>query len=310
MNDNVKMIFGGTVKEYMTSPILSVDNDATLKEVADFMNSHKTSVVLVRNKNHGYIGVVTDADFTHKVAVKEYSVNTTTIESIMSAPIKAVDGSIFMADANGIMCQSGIRHLAVTENGEFIGLLSAMNFFEYYKDVEEHLSNLAIHDGLTGIYNRRYFDETLAREWKRTMREKAPLSLIMLDIDYFKKYNDTYGHQAGDECLRQVATTISGALRRPADMAARYGGEEFVVVLPNFKLENSAKFGETIRAKIEALKMEHKQSDANPFITVSLGIASVVPSSISSYEELVGAADKALYSAKNKGRNRVCVAQD
>ena len=310
MNDNVKMTFGGIVKEYMTSPILSVDNDATLKEVADFMNSHKTSVVLVRNKNHGYIGVVTDADFTHKVAVKEYSVNTTTIESIMSAPIKAVDGSIFMADANGIMCQSGIRHLAVTENGEFIGLLSAMNFFEYYKDVEEHLSNLAIHDGLTGIYNRRYFDETLAREWKRTMREKAPLSLIMLDIDYFKKYNDTYGHQAGDECLRQVATTISGALRRPADMAARYGGEEFVVVLPNLKLEDSAKFGETIRAKIEALKMEHKQSDANPFITVSLGIASVVPSSISSYEELVGAADKALYSAKNKGRNRVCVAQD
>ena len=310
MNDNVKMIFGGTVKEYMTSPILSVDNDATLKEVADFMNSHKTSVVLVRNKNHGYIGVVTDADFTHKVAVKEYSVNTTTIESIMSAPIKAVDGSMFMADANGIIRQSGIRHLAVTENGEFIGLLSAMNFFEYYKDVEEHLSNLAIHDGLTGIYNRRYFDETLAREWKRTMREKAPLSLIMLDIDYFKKYNDTYGHQAGDECLRQVATTISGALRRPADMAARYGGEEFVVVLPSLKLEDSAKFGETIRAKIEALKMEHKQSDANPFITVSLGIASVVPSSISSYEELVGAADKALYSAKNKGRNRVCVAQD
>ena len=310
MNDNVKMTFGGIVKEYMTSPILSVDNDATLKEVADFMNSHKTSVVLVRNKNHGYIGVVTDADFTHKVAVKEYSVNTTTIESIMSAPIKAVDGSMFMADANGIIRQSGIRHLAVTENGEFIGLLSAMNFFEYYKDVEEHLSNLAVHDGLTGIYNRRYFDETLAREWKRTMREKAPLSLIMLDIDYFKKYNDTYGHQAGDECLRQVATTISGALRRPADMAARYGGEEFVVVLPNLKLEDSAKFGETIRAKIEALKMEHKQSDANPFITVSLGIASVVPSSISSYEELVGAADKALYSAKNKGRNRVCVAQD
>ncbi len=310
MNDNVKMIFGGTVKEYMTSPILSVDNDATLKEVADFMNSHKTSVVLVRNKNHGYIGVVTDADFTRKVAVKEYSVNTTTIESIMSAPIKAVSGSMFMADANGIIRQSGIHHLAVTENGEFIGLLSAMNFFEYYKDVEEHLSNLAIHDGLTGIYNRRYFDETLAREWKRTMREKAPLSLIMLDIDYFKKYNDTYGHQAGDECLRQVATTISGALRRPADMAARYGGEEFVVVLPNLKLEDSAKFGETIRAKIEALKMEHKQSDANPFITVSLGIASVVPSSISSYEELVGAADKALYSAKNKGRNRVCVAQD
>ena len=188
------MTFGGTVKEYMTSPILSVENDATLKEVADFMSSHKSSVVLVKNKTHGYIGVVTDADFTHKVAVKEYPVNNTTVESILSAPIKAVDGSMFMSDANGIMRQSGIRHLAVTEKGEFIGLLSAMNFFEYYKDVEEYLSNLAIHDGLTGIYNRRYFDETLAREWKRTKREKSPLSLIMLDIDYFKKYNDTYGH--------------------------------------------------------------------------------------------------------------------
>ena len=308
MADNMKMTFGGTVKEYMTSPILSVENDATLKEVADFMSSHKSSVVLVKNKTHGYIGVVTDADFTHKVAVKEYPVNNTTVESILSAPIKAVDGSMFMSDTNGIMRQSGIRHLAVTEKGEFIGLLSAMNFFEYYKDVEEYLSNLAIHDGLTGIYNRRYFDETLAREWKRTKREKSPLSLIMLDIDYFKKYNDTYGHQAGDGCLVKVATAISGALRRPADMAARYGGEEFAVILPNFELENATQFGETIRAKIEALKIEHRQSDVNPFITASLGLACIVPSSKSSPRELIEAADKALYSAKNNSRNCLCFA--
>jgi len=308
MADNMKMTFGGTVKEYMTSPILSVENDPTLKEVADFMSSHKSSVVLVKNKTHGYIGVVTDADFTHKVAVKEYPVNNTTVESILSAPIKAVDGSMFMSDANGIMRQSGIRHLAVTEKGEFIGLLSAMNFFEYYKDVEEYLSNLAIHDGLTGIYNRRYFDETLAREWKRTKREKSPLSLIMLDIDYFKKYNDTYGHQAGDGCLIKVATAISGALRRPADMAARYGGEEFAVILPNFELENATQFGETIRAKIEALKIEHRQSDVNPFITASLGLACIVPSSKSSPRELIEAADKALYSAKNNSRNCLCFA--
>ena len=308
MADNMKMTFGGTVKEYMTSPILSVENDATLKEVADFMSSHKSSVVLVKNKTHGYIGVVTDADFTHKVAVKEYPVNNKTVESILSAPIKAVDGSMFMSDANGIMRQSGIRHLAVTEKGEFIGLLSAMNFFEYYKDVEEYLSNLAIHDGLTGIYNRRYFDETLAREWKRTKREKSPLSLIMLDIDYFKKYNDTYGHQAGDGCLIKVATAISGALRRPADMAARYGGEEFAVILPNFELENATQFGETIRAKIEALKIEHRQSDVNPFITASLGLACIVPSSKSSPRELIEAADKALYSAKNNSRNCLCFA--
>jgi len=305
-----KIILREKVREYMTSPIHSIGQDATLKEVAKFMSSHKTSTVLVKNNTHDYIGVVTDVDFTRKVVANGYSVDTTKIESVMSSPIKTVDGSVSMAEANTLMLQSGIQRLVVTKKGEIVGILSILNYFDYYNNVEEYLSNLAVHDGLTGVYNRRYFDETLVKEWKRAKREKTPLSIIMLDIDYFKKFNDTYGHQAGDECLIKVATTISETLRRPADLMARYGGEEFVVVLPNVELDYSVEFSETIRVKIEALKIEHKESNANPFITVSLGVASIVPSSKISSAELVGAADKALYNAKSKGRNCVCVAQD
>ncbi len=294
----------------MTSPILSVDEGSTLKEVAKFMKSKQAPLVLVKNKSLDYTGVVTEADFTRKVAAKECSVKTTTIESIMTSPIKTIKGSTIMAEANKSMRLSGIRHLVVTDNEEFVGLLSPINFFKYYEEVEEYLSDLAINDGLTKIHNRRYFDEVLALEWKRERREHSPLSLIMLDIDFFKKYNDTYGHQAGDEALVKVAKTISETLRRPADIVARYGGEEFVVVLPNAEQKDAVKLSEIIRATIEGLKIEHKLSSINPFLTISLGVASIVPSSDSSPEELLKKADEALYNAKIRGRNCVNLAHD
>jgi diguanylate cyclase (GGDEF)-like protein len=310
MNEKTTIISDRKVREYMSSPILSVDSGSTLKEVAEFMSSNNISVVLVRNKSLDYIGVVTDADFTRKVATKERSVNTTKVDSVMSAPVKTIEGSTFMTKANKTMRQSGIRNLAVTEKGEFVGLLSVINFFKYYEEVEEYLSDLAINDGLTRIHNRRYFDEVLAVEWKRARREHSPLSLIMLDIDYFKKYNDTYGHQAGDESLIKVAKAISGTMRRPADMVARYGGEEFVVVLPNVGQEDAVKLSEKIRTTIEDLEIEHKLSSINKFLTMSLGVASIVPSRDSSPEELLKKADKSLYNAKIRGRNCVSVAHD
>jgi|FLOH01.1.fsa_nt_gi diguanylate cyclase (GGDEF)-like protein len=305
-----KITSGGEVRKYMTSPIPSVVEGTTLKEVAEFMRSHKTPVVLVQNKALDYIGVVTDADFTRKVAANEGSVYTAKVESIMSSPIKTIKGSTVMAEANKVMHQSRISHLAITEKGEFTGLLSVVNFFKYYENVEDYLSDLAINDGLTGIYNRRYFDEVLTTEWKRAKREKLPLSLVMLDIDYFKKYNDTYGHQAGDECLVKIAISIADTLQRPADMVARYGGEEFVVILPNAEQEDAAKFSEKIRANIENLNIEHKASNINRFVTASFGVASVVPNLNSSCEELLQNADKALYNAKHEGRNCVSVSQD
>jgi diguanylate cyclase (GGDEF)-like protein len=164
----------------------------------------------------------------------------------------------------------------------------------------ERLANL---DGLTKVANRRCFDEYLDQEWRRLTREQQPLSLILCDIDCFKAYNDYYGHLAGDTCLKQVAQTLEQSVRRPADLVARYGGEEFVVVLPNTPPEGASYVAERMRLAVENLKIAHAQSTAEQTITASLGISCQIPNTLSSGEELITAADRALYTAKAKGRN-------
>lgn len=167
------------------------------------------------------------------------------------------------------------------------------------------LENLARIDGLTQVANRRTFDETLTREWLRLAREKGPLSLVLCDIDCFKKYNDHYGHQAGDECLRQVARILNSCAKRPADMLARYGGEEFVFLLPRTPLEGARILAEKARREVERMGLRHETSVVKPVVTLSLGAASLVPSACCEPEMLVRSADQALYRAKETGRNRV-----
>ncbi|MEG4858106.1 PleD family two-component system response regulator [Microcoleus sp. K1-B6] len=169
------------------------------------------------------------------------------------------------------------------------------------------LQRLASLDSLTGVANRRQFNEDLNKEWQRMAREQLPLSLILSDIDYFKKYNDTYGHLAGDFCLQQVAQAISRAIKRPADILARYGGEEFAVILPNTKAEGALKVAEAMRHEVLNLKIAHAQSAVNKYVTLSLGVFSVVPQDISDPSILIAAADKVLYEAKKQGRNRSIV---
>jgi len=169
----------------------------------------------------------------------------------------------------------------------------------------ETLHLLSTQDGLTGVPNRRHFDEALEREWRRAARSQRPLSLLMLDVDYFKFFNDTAGHQAGDDCLREVARTLAASLQRAGDVVARYGGEEFAVLLPETEADRAQQFAETLRQRIEALGIPHAGSPlAN--VTASIGVATVVPShDDSGCEELVRGADIALYEAKRSGRNRV-----
>lgn len=162
----------------------------------------------------------------------------------------------------------------------------------------------ALTDGLTGIPNRRQFDEVVADEWRRGARGSSPLGCLLLDIDHFKLFNDRYGHDAGDECLVRVAQAIAEVARRGGDHAARYGGEEFVVILPATDIDGVAFVGEKIRQRVESLGIEHADS-ALAVITVSVGAASVRPDMGSSPGVLVKRADKALYRAKEEGRNRV-----
>jgi diguanylate cyclase (GGDEF)-like protein/PAS domain S-box-containing protein len=174
--------------------------------------------------------------------------------------------------------------------------------------LEESLRLLSSTDGLTGLANRRSFDETIEREWRRAQRAGYPLALIMADIDDFKKFNDAYGHLEGDECLKKIGTSFKNAVRRAGDLAARYGGEEFVLLLPMMKASEAAQIAEEIRTKVLALKILHKESGTSGFVTLSLGVAAVVPKQDVSAEGLIAMADKALYRAKREGKNRLMTA--
>ena len=172
---------------------------------------------------------------------------------------------------------------------------------ELYQELEE----LSVVDGLTKIANRRKFDRYIVSEWKRLTREKRSLSLILCDVDHFKLYNDTYGHQAGDRCLQVVAQAISKVIKRPADLSARYGGEEFAVILPNTEAEGAKYLAQQIRLQIESLKIPHINSPVDLYVTLSFGVASCIPNGKVDVSALVSAADRGLYQAKELGRNQV-----
>lgn len=171
----------------------------------------------------------------------------------------------------------------------------------------DELKRLTLIDGLTGIANRRSFDTALGREWGRALREGLPLSLLMIDIDYFKPYNDTYGHSSGDDCLRQIAEVISQARRRPGDLAARYGGEEFSLVLPNTDAAGARQVAETLMEMVDRSDIPHTGSKVAGHVTVSIGCTTLPPGSAEKPEQLVRAADSALYQAKGAGRHCIMV---
>ena len=176
------------------------------------------------------------------------------------------------------------------------------------EESNRELQRLSSLDGLTGIANRRQFDKTLEQEWQRALRNCAELSLIMIDIDYFKLFNDTYGHQAGDDCLKNVALALARIVHRPSDIVARYGGEEFAVILPETDTEGTQRVAEKMREAVFRLNVRHDASKVADKITLSIGVASMNPSGGDNPDCLLAAADDALYRAKHAGRNRVEVA--
>lgn len=170
------------------------------------------------------------------------------------------------------------------------------------------LQTQTLADGLTGIANRRRFDLHLDDEFRRAKRSAAPISLIMIDVDYFKAYNDHYGHQHGDECLARIAETLSRQLHRARDLVARYGGEEFTVILPDTDADGALQVAEAMRSEVENLGIEHAGSGVSGGVTISLGVSTMVPEQSTKSASLIHAADRALYQAKRSGRNCVVVA--
>lgn len=182
------------------------------------------------------------------------------------------------------------------------------NLQKKLEDSNAELQRLSSLDGLTGIANRRRFDEFVQTEWMRAARKRSTLSLILVDIDYFKPYNDSYGHQAGDECLKGVVSCLSKHFKRPSDLLARYGGEEFVVVLPDTDLPGAYKLAQELNKSVDEQHMPHEYSKISDHVTISLGVACCEPGSDNaSLPGLIEAADEALYEAKGEGRNRAKV---
>ncbi|MEE3716359.1 diguanylate cyclase [Tumidithrix elongata RA019] len=184
---------------------------------------------------------------------------------------------------------------------------------EAYKELEEVKNKLELmtrQDGLTGIANRSYFDRTLIREWKTSVRNQEFFSLIIFDIDFFKQFNDTYGHLVGDECLRKVAMVAERTICRPRDVAARYGGEEFAVILPDTSADGAMLIAQKLCDSVEALEIPHALSKVSKYVTISIGVTTNIAYQTSSSDQMIGNADKALYQAKREGRNRVVVCSD
>lgn len=200
--------------------------------------------------------------------------------------------------------------------GEVAGLCGVMIDLTQKVDAEKRLRQANVElqrlshlDAMTGIGNRRYFDLNYRRYWQESIAAETPLSLIMVDIDFFKNYNDHYGHPAGDACIRRVAEALQGHVLREGDLVARYGGEEFAILLPDTNLERASAIAERVRVAIESLEIGHQQSHVAEHVTISLGICSVVPCAKQTPQQLLKGADRALYLSKQQGRNRVVEAQ-
>jgi two-component system, chemotaxis family, response regulator WspR len=204
------------------------------------------------------------------------------------------------------------------ENIENTLLISVKNTIEKYHLMQQNirlmdeliqknkeLERLSFLDGLTGVANRRYFDKTVAEEWGRAARLNTWLAVIMIDIDFFKRFNDTYGHQHGDDCLKQVAHTLNASLKRSGDSLFRYGGEEFAAILPNVNIDGAMIVAESMRSGVESLNISHVSSSIAEYVTISLGVGSMIPTYHSTPSAMIFQVDRALYAAKQGGRNQI-----
>jgi len=196
------------------------------------------------------------------------------------------------------------------EAGRLIAVVETLRDMTAQKEAQDELQRLATRDGLTSVANRRSFDDTLNTEWRRASRESRALSLLMVDVDYFKRYNDTYGHQGGDDCLRRVAEAMTGVVKRASDSVARYGGEEFAILMPATEPDGALIVAERIREAVEALALPHAGSEVADHVTVSIGVASMQSTNSGVPAQLIAAADAALYRAKHAGRNRAVIAEE
>lgn len=236
------------------------------------------------------------------------------IEQSKSGTDHEADYRALTRDGNYVWIRD-VVHVARDQNGEVEALIGFMFDISERKeteqkllDLQKELEELSFKDGLTGVPNRRMLDSVLEEEWINARRNQQPLSLLLIDIDFFKQYNDCYGHIQGDDCLKQVAQTLSGAATRARDFFARFGGEEFVMVLPKTDADAARKIAERCQQLIFKLQIAHEQSEVSQLLTISIGSGAIVPSYKDELRDFIDSVDQALYQAKQEGRNWIQVA--
>jgi diguanylate cyclase (GGDEF)-like protein len=276
------------------------DNEETIgPNHQDLIHQLQTEVALLKRQNHDlHLTLMTTIEHGDIIETQLQETNKQLLGEILrrkqaEARLEALVDALIQQNSDlELINQTIIEHDSVVESE--------------LDDKLRKVSLLASVDGLTQLANRRRFDEYLEQQWKNLLRDQAPIAVILADIDYFKQYNDTYGHLIGDECLRQVARVLDRSLHRPLDIVARYGGEEFVVVLPKTPLESASSLAEKMRLAVEQLKVSHLKSPISQYITMSFGVACLVPDPQQSPQILIELADRQLYLAKRQGRNQVC----
>ena len=276
--------------------------EATLKDDYDLVFAYNSDEALERAKSHFPDLILLDVAMTPKsgfdvcAALKSEG-------STRDIPILFITASDVMKDEMRGLELGAVDYITKPVNPPVVKarVRNHINLKKY----REKLERIAAEDVLTGLATRRRFEDVLKSEWRRCRRQETILSVAMMDIDYFKPFNDTYGHGAGDECLKKVGHALNNELKRASDLVARYGGEEFVCVMPDTKLDGAIAFGHSMREAVAALGIKHEHSKVTDIVTMSVGVSCCVPSDSADPFNLIRHADKRLYDAKNSGRNRV-----
>lgn len=285
----------GTIAHYFPDPMLVVN------ERGDIIAYSPSACELLQYQPAQLEGLSVEQLMPRDFAQKHHQLRN---GFMAGKPGQAMNNEVTCVSATGEHIPS-ITHVRSFELGDQHLAVVSIQDLRVFKNRESVLRNLSEKDPLTGLANRRLFDHDFSREWQRAMRSKTNLSVLMVDVDAFKQYNDYYGHPAGDECLQQIAAVLLKTVQRATDTVARFGGEEFICVMPDLKEEDVARLAELVRSNIEAENIAHSQSPIADHITVSIGYASAVPKINSRAMDLIGRADAALYQAKAAGRNCV-----
>jgi len=292
----------------MMTDVLTASKSDTILEMSQRLQAHRIGAIVIVDHNHYPVGIVSERDIIRSLGVyKEHALNKQA-QDIMSSPVLTLEPDQDIETAATLMSLNMIRRIPVTQDDKLIGIISYRDITNalrksYYmlEQKTEKLEDKANHDPLTGLFNKGYMEEQLTYHFELAKRSGNPMAVMFLDIDHFKKVNDTYGHQRGDEVLKRIAHILKDK-SRAINVVGRFGGEEFMIIGPISDYKSALYLGERIRTAVEKEVFSHDNTDFN--ITISIGI-SVWNSSIASEKDLVKFADEALYTAKRNGRNQV-----